>query len=148
MQNPSSHAWVKIRLTKVTVASWLICLLMVLSPGGLCGGSTHFDPTKKFDRAQTMLINLNHTKGSAGYYLLESDRVAKLMVRSLQKCINQVQEVEKTYGRSRGKPDDKVLATATLKISLAQQTAQQLDEQLRDAFQELKASIKDALILD
>lgn len=148
MQKTSSFPWATRLSINLVFASWLIYLLMVMSPGALCGGSTHFDPTKKFDRAQTMLINLNHTKGSAGYYLLESDRVAKLMIRSLQKCLHQVQEVEKTYGRSRGKPDDKVLATATLKISLAQQTAQQLDEQLRDAFADLKASIKEALILD
>jgi hypothetical protein len=123
-------------------------VLTLVAPSGLCGGNDHFDPTKKFDRAQTMLINLNHTRGSTGYYLLESDRVAKLMVRNLQKSLYQIQEVEKTYARSRGKPDDKVLASVSAKISLAQQTAQQLDDQLHDAFSELKESIKDTLIQD
>jgi hypothetical protein len=50
-----------------------------------------------FDRAQTLVINLNKKAGSSGFYLLEGLRFVDTMDHDLLKSLRQVQEVERTY---------------------------------------------------
>lgn len=70
------------------------------------------------------------------------------MARDLEKALNQVEEVDKTYAKSRNQPDSRYLENACLKITLARQTAEQLQDQLREAYAELKSSIEETVITD
>ena len=85
---------------------------------------------------------------SAGYYIIHSYSESKEMSHNLERALNQVIEVDKIYAKSRHRPDDRYLETVCLKITVARQTADQLQEQLKDAFAELKSSIQDTLITD
>lgn len=101
-----------------------------------------------FDREQKMLLNLKQGVGSSGYYLLHSLRETQAMVRELEKATKQVEEVDKTYAKSRRKPDNRYLQAATLKIANCKQQAETLEASIHDAFAELKKSINQALVLE
>ncbi len=101
-----------------------------------------------FDRAETLVVNLNKRAGSSGYYLLEGLRFVETMDHDLLKALRQVQEVDKTYAKLRGKPDNKYLEVTALKIEKAIASNTQLRADLRDAYSELKDQIKDTLIMD
>jgi hypothetical protein len=135
-------------MVRLKQAVTLICLCLLLAPSALGDKTPPTAPagSEKFDRFQMMLINLNHAHGSAGYYLLSSARTARGINHDLDRAIAQIQQVEKAYARSRRTPDEKYFSTALAKISLAQQTSAQLDLELRDAFWELKDSIKQTLL--
>ena len=70
------------------------------------------------------------------------------MTRDLDKALDQVVEVDKTYAKSRHKPDNRYLENACLKITVARQTAEQLKFQLGDAYSELKDSIEQTMVTD
>lgn len=70
------------------------------------------------------------------------------MSRDLDRALNQVVEVDKTYAKSRHKPDSRYLENVCLKLTVARQTANQLKDQLSDAFAELKESIEQTIITD
>jgi hypothetical protein len=105
-------------------------------------------PSESFDRAQTLLINLNKVQGSSGYYLLEGLRFTETMDHDLLKALRQVQEVDKKYGSLRNRPDSRHLEETAIKIDRAIQANTQSISDLKDAYTELKAQIKETLALD
>lgn len=105
-------------------------------------------PGEHFDRAQTLVINLNRVQGSSGWYLLEGMKCCKTMDHDLLKALRQVQEVDKTFGKLRGRPDSKHMETTAIKIEKTIQSNEQLNSDLMDAYEELKAQIKDTLVTD
>lgn len=102
----------------------------------------------EFDRAQFMVINLNRGKDSTGYYLQESLRSSRLLLQQLEKAERQLDQVDKAYAKSRGRPDDKYLNSAGARIATAKTTAGQLEQQLQEASAELKSSIHQVLLLE
>src|SRR3984957_18007259 len=90
----------------------------------------------QFDRSQNMLLNLKSAPLSAGYYHIHSYGVTKQMNHDLEHALNQVVEVDKTYAKSRHKPDERYLESVCLKITVARQTAEALQGQLSDAYSE------------
>jgi hypothetical protein len=105
-------------------------------------------PNENFDRAQTLIVNLNRVQGSSGWYMLEGLKCCKTMDHDLLKALRQVEEVDKTFGKLRGRPDTKHLDTTAVKIEKAIQSNQQLTSDLLDSYDELKAQIKDTLVTD
>lgn len=95
-----------------------------------------------------MLLNLKTAPQSAGYYLINSYHTSKEISKDLESALNQMMAVDKTYAKYRHRPDDRFLQSACLKATLARQTAQELQEQLQDAFAELRSSIEETLITD
>ncbi|HEY9776776.1 MAG TPA: hypothetical protein V6C81_23635 [Planktothrix sp.] len=102
----------------------------------------------KLDRALTLVVNLNKMEGSAGWYILQDIRSAKLIDHDLLKAHHQVEEVDHTYAKLRGRPDDKFLSAVTLKLEKAEATRAQLEEDLHDCFDQLRTSIQDVLVMD
>lgn len=102
----------------------------------------------KLNRSQVMLLNLKSAPMSAGYYIITSYRTSKTIFQDLEKALNQVTEVDKAYAKYRHRPDDRFLQSTCLKMTLAKQTAQELQEQLEDSFAELKSNIEETLISD
>ena len=103
---------------------------------------------EKLNRSQIMLLNLKTAPLSAGYYIVTSYRTSKSISQDLEKAFNQVTEVDKAYAKYRHRPDDRFMQSACLKITLARQTAQELQDQLQDSFAELKSNIEETLISD
>jgi hypothetical protein len=106
------------------------------------------EPARQFDRAQFMLMNLNRGPGSTGGYIEESRKRTYQTVLELQKALRQLQQIEQTYVKSRGRPDDHVLPMTSEHLKQAEKTADQLLNQLRDAEKELKSEIQQAMILE
>lgn len=106
----------------------------------------HADSSGKPNRAEKMVMNLRYGNGSSGFYLLESERLSKEMAKDLRKALFQLREVDKSYAKSRGKPDSRFLEPAAIKISQCQDKTEQLSKELKDAFWELKESINQALV--
>ncbi|HEY9715294.1 MAG TPA: hypothetical protein V6C72_17615 [Chroococcales cyanobacterium] len=105
-------------------------------------------PFENMDRAQTLVYNLNHMKDSSGYYLLDSIKQVKDLDHEIGKALFQVQEVDKTYAKLRGRRDDRFLEPVAIKLQKAQQSRAQLLDDLQDAYAQLKTSIQDTLITD
>ena len=126
----------------------LLTIAMLLP--GICTNGTQgsLEAHEKFDRNQSMLINLKSAPMSAGYFIIHSYSASKVMKHDLDKALNQVIEVDKTYAKSRHQPDSRYLENACLKITVARQTAEQLQMQLSDAYSELKESIEQTMITD
>ncbi|MBI4533484.1 MAG: hypothetical protein HY711_06005 [Candidatus Melainabacteria bacterium] len=101
-----------------------------------------------FDREQFMLMNLNRGQDSTGFYLSGSHAKTKVMVKDLDKALRQLEQVDRTYAKSRGKPDDRFLDSTYQRIKQAKQTAEQLEVQLKDAYDDLKVSIQQTLVLE
>jgi hypothetical protein len=133
---------------KIVVLSVLL-MVLTASPCARSKKPGNSDDThQKFDRSQTLLINLKSAPMSAGYYILHSFGVSRAMGRDLDRALNQVLEADKAYAKSKHKPDDRYLQNACLKITLAKQTAGELEAQLHDAYSELKSSIEETLVTD
>jgi hypothetical protein len=127
----------------------LALTILTLSPWTLSDtqpGSTY--AAAKFDRSQSMLVNLKTAPMSAGYYLIHSYGNTKVMNRDLERALNQIVEVDKAYAKSRHKPDSRYLENVCLRVTVARQTAEQLEQQLRDAYSELKSAIEEAIVTD
>lgn len=101
---------------------------------------------QKFTREETMLLNLSHGKGSAGFFLLEAERLQKDITHNLERAMSQIEQVEKAYARSKGKPDDKYLASTELKLVNARQRSEELSEHISNTFRDMKRTVKDALL--
>ncbi len=101
-----------------------------------------------FDRAQTLIINLNKKPESSGFFLLEGLRFADTMDHDILKALRQVQAVEKKYAALRGKPDSRYFELTEIKIEKAIASNDALRADLRDAYSQLKAQIKDTLVMD
>ena len=103
---------------------------------------------QKFDRAQTLIVNLNKMEGCAGWWLLQDIKDAQKMTHDLGKAHFQLQEADRSYAKLRGHPDDKFLTPVMIKLEKCQQTRAQLEEDLHDTFDQLRTTIKDVLLAD
>jgi len=110
------------------------------------GSSAEDQP--KFDRAQTIIVNLNKMQGCAGWWLLQDIKSAQTMTHDLGKAHFQLQEADHTYAKLRGHPDDKFLTVVLMKVEKCQQDRAQLEEDLHDTFDQLRTTIKDVLLAD
>jgi nitrogen regulatory protein PII-like uncharacterized protein len=106
------------------------------------------EPFAQLDRAQTLVMNLNKVAGSTGFYLLQDIRNIKGMDHDLTKALRQAEEVDKTYGKLRGRPDEKHLQAVTIKIEKALQSRALFEEDLKDAYSQLKVSIQETMVTD
>lgn len=146
MRSSSSNGNSKLKLLKSAgIYAAAICLI---APMATQDSSRADAQQKKFDREQTMLMNLKNGVGSTGFHIIESNRRAKDIIRDLGKAMFQLQEVDKAYSKSRGKPDSRSMDGTKLKLVNAQNTAQKLSDELWDTFQDLKKSINTTLVLD
>jgi hypothetical protein len=85
---------------------------------------------------------------STGYYLLQDIREVKEMDHDLGKALFQLLEVDKSYAHLRGRPDEKFLEAVAIKIQKAQQSRALYEEDLKDAYTQLKSSIEDTMMTD
>lgn len=130
-----------------TAALAALLLALLLCPGE-ARRPAKLLPGLKFDREQIMMMNLTRGPGSTGFYLVQSLRHAKEMVRDLDKALRQLEQVEKAYAKSRGRPDDRPLASSAERIRQAHTTAGQLETQLRQAYEDLKSSVSQTLAVE
>lgn len=114
-----------------------ICLIAPLA--GHAGGPST-------DRAEKMVLNLRVGKGSAGFYILESARLSRGVEADIRKALFQLREVDKSYAKSRGRPDDRFLERASVKLQQCQDKAKSLTEELEDSNMILKETIRDTLL--
>ncbi|MDZ4837765.1 MAG: hypothetical protein SGJ27_28610 [Candidatus Melainabacteria bacterium] len=115
-----------------------ICLLAPLAGHAGSGPSV--------DRAEKMVMNLRIGQGSAGFYLLESARLSRVVEADVRKALFQLREVDKSYSKSRGRPDDRFLEPAVIKLTQCQDKAKALTEELEDSSRVLRETIKEALL--
>lgn len=106
------------------------------------------DAQGKFDREQTMLMNLKGMPNSTGFFIVQSSEKSKMIVRDLTKGLRQLEEVDKAYSKSRGKPDSRHLEGTKLKLINATRSAERLHEELWDTYLTLKKSISETLVID
>src|SRR5262249_30079071 len=144
-------AYFMLKLNSKHLALLTLALALPLAAPISAGNADQLRPaiqTKKFDRQQFMMMNLTRGHESAGFYLIQSLRYSKDMVRDLEKSLNQLAQVEKEYTRSRGRPDDHPLQSSADRIKRAQQRAGELELELRDAYQDLKSTVTQTLALE
>ncbi len=123
-----------------------ISLVIAFSSAALADKSG--EPLAQLDRAQSLVMNLNRVAGSTGFYLLQDIRMIKGMDHDLTKALNQAREVDKTYGRLRGKSDERHLEAVCIKIEKALNARALLEEDLKDAYSQLKSSIQETMVSD
>jgi hypothetical protein len=104
-------------------------------------------PDRQFTREEYMVLNLDRGEDSTGAHVRASLKEVKAMVKDLDKGLRQMQQVDREFAKSKGKPDDRYLAPATERLQAALKTAQQLDLDLTACRDELKDSIHQALIM-
>jgi hypothetical protein len=102
----------------------------------------------KFDRAQTIIVNLNKMEGCAGWWLLQDIKESQKMTHDLGKAHFQLQEADRTYAKLRGHPDDKFLTAVQVKLEKCQQDRNQLEDDLHETWDQLRTSIKEILLAD
>lgn len=103
---------------------------------------------QKFTREETLLLNLSHGKGSAGFYLLEAERLQKDITRNLERAMSQIEQVDRAYAGSKGHPDTKYLGSTQLKLVNARQRSEELSESISTTFRDMKRTVKDTLLRD
>lgn len=101
---------------------------------------------RQFSRAEYMVMNLNRGDDSTGAHVSESLKEVRLMVKELDKGLRQLQQVDKEFAKSKGRPDDHFLGPATDRLQQALRSAQQLEQDLTASRDELKEAIQQALI--
>ena len=111
-----------------------------------CGSAEELAFDRKFTREELLLLNLGHGQGSAGFFLLEALKGSKETTHNLQRAMSQMRQVEATYAKSKGRPDDKYLQNAELKLTQARQRSEDLSENISDGFRDMKRSVKEALL--
>lgn len=100
-----------------------------------------------FSREEFMIINLNRGTDSAGFHISNSLKGTRSMVRDLDKGLRQMEQVDKAYAKSKGRPDDRFLQNSSERLKKALETAQKLEIELEEAREELKSSIQQSLIM-
>lgn len=135
------------RMRKILLPCLLTAGLLLVSHE--VGGRPEGKPPSpgQFDREQLMLINLNHGRGSTVFYLLEAMRKVKDLNYDVERALKQAEEVDKTFARSRGRPDDKFLELATARMANARKRGAEMEEEIHQAHKQLKEEIKQALLI-
>lgn len=126
--------------------SLVLLALAVLAPAADCWRKDDPAPKPVFDREQFMVMMLDHGKDSTGYYLQESLRSTRLMYQQLDKASHQLDQVDRAFARSRGRPDSRYLSGPAARIEQAKTAAENLMRQLEEAQGELKDSIHHLLL--
>lgn len=103
---------------------------------------------QKFSREETLLLNLSHGKGSAGFFLLEAERLQKDITHNLERAMSQIEQVDRAYAGSKGHPDTKYLGSTQLKLVNARQRSEELSEAISTTFRDMKRTVKDTLLRD
>ena len=150
MSSSSSSIRGESRLKKTTLVKsgvLLAAALIVAVPMSTTDGAKA-DAQGKFDREQTMLMNLKSQPNSTGFFIVQSNGRCKEIVRDLTRALRQLEEVDKAYAKSRGKPDSRYLEGTKLKLINASKSAERLHDELWDTFQDLKKSISETLVID
>ena len=102
---------------------------------------------KQFTREEFMVLNLNRGNDSTGAHVSEALKQVRAIVRDLDKSLRQLQQVDREFSKSKGKPDDRFLNAAGDRLQDALKSAQQLEKDLEASREELKDSIHQALIM-
>lgn len=97
-------------------------------------------------REEKMVYNLKIGKGSALFYLLEATRLAATVEDDLYRAGNQIKQVDKTFARSKGKPDNRYFEATTTKIDLVLEKAKALRAEVEDCRLDLSDAIKETLV--
>lgn len=105
------------------------------------------EPNRGFTREDYMVLNLNRGNDSAGNQISQSLRVVRQSVKDIDRALRQVEQVDKQFAKSKGKPDDRYLNAAIENLRKTLKTAQQLEAELETSREELKESIRQALIM-
>lgn len=131
----------------------LLSLSSAILSLGIATLSSEAEPQKmppsgrQFSREEYMVMNLDRGADSTGAHLAESLKDIHAIVRDLDKSLRQLQQVDKEFARSKGKPDDRFLGNAGDRLQQALTTAQQLEKELTDSRNELRDNIHQALIM-
>lgn len=134
-------------VAKTTVLFALVAAGMFFQNGTQkCQSAEELPFDRKFTREELLLLNIAHGQGSAGFYLLEANRQSKEVTKNIDRAMSQMRQVEATYAKSKGKPDDKYLSSAELKLTQARQRSQEVSDGVWDGFREMKRSVKDTLL--
>ena len=132
------------------VLSVTVCLLWGLLQANQAEskGNVNLPPAgKQFSREEFMVMNLNRGENSTGAMVSNSLKEVRQIVRDLDKSLRQLQQVDREYAKSKGKPDDKFLEPASEKLQSALKSAQQLADELEGTRETLKDNIQNALIM-
>lgn len=114
----------------------------------LAGGGVNLPPSgKEFSREDFMVMNLNRGNDSTGAHISEALKETRAMVKILDKSLRQLQQVDREFAKSKGRPDDKFLGPATERLQQALKSAQQLSDELEASREELKDNIHHALLM-
>ncbi len=143
----SSSSLSKGKLTLIKSGVIFAVAVLIASPMSTTDGA-RADAQGKFDREQTMLMNLKGMPNSTGFFIVQSSEKSKMIVRDLTKALRQLEEVDKAYSKSRGKPDSRHLEGTKLKLINATKSAERLHEELWDTYLTLKKSISETLVID
>lgn len=130
-----------------SLALSLVCLFFLAPSFAQARGLSKPRPSAKFSREDFMVMNLNRGQDSTGAHIGQSLKDTKLMVKGLDKSLRQMQQIDRQFAKSKGRPDDHFLTGATNRLETALKTAQQLESDLEAARNELKDSIQQALIM-
>lgn len=104
-------------------------------------------PSAKFSREEFMLMNLNRGQDSTGFHISVAAKQTKQMIKDLDKSLRQLEQADREFAKSKGRPDDHFLTAPKERLQQALKTAQQLDLELSTSKDELKDSIQQALIM-
>lgn len=104
------------------------------------------DTSGQQTRGEKIVMKLCIGNGSAGYHIFEAKRKAQDIHKNLRKALYKVREADKVYAKSIGKPDSRYLEAATIKLASLKEKTRALENEISDAFRELKDSSKQALI--
>ncbi len=126
----------------VTAVSFMMAIL-----AGLPNIAMGAEPSRPFTREDYMVLNLNRGNESAGNQISESLRAVRQSVKELDKALRQIEQVDKQFAKSKGKPDDRYLTAATDTLHKTLKTAQQLQAELEASREELKDNIQQALLM-
>lgn len=102
---------------------------------------------RQFTREEFMVLHLNSGNDSTGAHISEALKQVKFIVRDLDKSLRQLQQVDREFAKSKGKPDDRFLMNASDSLQKSLSSAQQLEKDLESSRDELKDSIHHALIM-
>ena len=132
----------------LTTGLLMVVAGLLATPATIAAGPTKPSmPTKSFSREEYMLLNLNRGNDSTGTHIADSLKQVRIMIRDLDKSLRQLQQVEREFGKSKGRPDDHFLAPAEARLEQSLKTAQELATQLEASRVELKDSIHQALLM-
>jgi hypothetical protein len=123
------------------------CLIAFVTAAGSSGSANKpvRPPTAKLTRSELIVLKLNAGAGSPGGAISESLRTTRDIIPKIEKALRQIKVADAAFGKSRGKPDDRVLDSPGAHLATAIQTAKQLEEDLVSARDDLKATIETAV---